>query len=341
MAARQCLVTGGAGFIGSHLVERLLQMGWRVRVFDNFSTGKSANLATVLDRIELVRGSITDESPTRDAVDGCDVVFHLAALPSVARSLADPLTSHHVCATGTLQVLDAARQAGVRRLVYAASSSAYGGTPGALRTEADPVAPLSPYAASKLAGEHYCEACTTVYGLETVRLRFFNVFGPRQDARSPYTGVIALFAAALLEGRVPSIQGDGLQSRDFTYVANAVQALVRAATAPAAVGQVYNIGNGEATTVLGLVRRLNEILGTHVEPTHGPARPGDVRHSQADITRARRDLGYEPAIPFAEGLQRTVAALVAEDWRENRISNSEQGISNVEGIQLSGASTHS
>jgi UDP-glucose 4-epimerase len=309
MATRQCLVTGGAGFIGSHLVERLLAKGWRVRVLDDFSTGKLDNLAGTFPQFELHRGSITDEDAARAATQDCEVVFHLAALPSVARSLADPLTSHHVCATGTLQVLDAARRAGVRRVVYAASSSAYGGTPGTVRTETDPVAPLSPYAASKLAGEHYCEAFTTVYGLETVRLRFFNVFGPRQDARSPYTGVIALFAAAVLEGRRPSVQGDGLQSRDFTYVGNAVQALLSAADAPAASGQVYNIGNGESTTVLELVRRLQSIVGRAAEPEHTAARPGDVRHSRADISRARRALGYEPRVSFAEGLRRTVQAL--------------------------------
>jgi UDP-glucose 4-epimerase len=309
MAARQCLVTGGAGFIGSHLVEQLLQENWRVRVLDDFSTGRLENLEAVLPCVELVRGSITDPATARASAGDCDVVFHLAALPSVARSLADPATSHTVCATGTLQALDAARRVGVRRLVYAASSSAYGSTPGALRVETDAVAPLSPYAASKLAGEHYCQAFSAVFGLETVRLRFFNVFGPRQDARSPYTGVIALFTAALLEGRRPNVQGDGLQSRDFTYVANAVQALLRAADAPAASGNVYNIGNGETTTVLGLVHRLNEITGCRLAPLHGPPRPGDVRHSQADISRARRDLGYAPSVSFGEGLRRTVAAL--------------------------------
>jgi UDP-glucose 4-epimerase len=305
---RYCLVTGGAGFIGSHLVEQLLDNGWNVRVLDNLSTGKANNLQTLAQRIDFIQGSINDSSVLRPAVAGCEVVFHLAALPSVARSLVDPMTTHEVCATGTLSVLDAARQMGVRRVIYAASSSAYGGTPGALRSESDPVAPLSPYASSKLSGELYCQSFTTVYGLETVRLRFFNIFGPRQDARSPYTGVIALFAAAMLAGKRPSVQGDGLQSRDFTYVENAVQAVIRAADAPAAVGKVYNIGNGGSTTVLDLVAHLNGILGTNLAPVHAPARAGDVRHSQADISLARQDLGYEPRVDFVEGLRRTVAA---------------------------------
>jgi UDP-glucose 4-epimerase len=306
---RYCLVTGGAGFIGSHLVEQLLGSGWNVRVLDNLSTGKANNLKSLGQQIDFIQGSINDTSVLRPAVAGCEVVFHLAALPSVARSLVDPMTTHEVCATGTLSVLDAARQMGVRRVIYAASSSAYGGTPGALRSESDPVAPLSPYASSKLAGELYCQSFTTVYGLETVRLRFFNVFGPRQDARSPYTGVIALFTAAMLAGKRPSVQGDGMQSRDFTYVENAVHAVIRAADAPTAVGRVYNIGNGGATTVLALVAHLNEILGTNLVPDHAPARAGDVRHSQADISLARQDLGYEPRVDFVEGLRRTVAAL--------------------------------
>lgn len=306
--ARTCLVTGGAGFIGSHLVDRLLAESWKVRVLDNLVTGKQSNLNQVADRIELIRGSILDVDMMRRAVSDCEVIFHLAALPSVARSVTDPLASHHVCATGTLEVLDAARQAGVRRLVYAASSSAYGGTPGTLRREDDPIAPLSPYAAAKLAGEHYCQAATQVYNLETVRLRFFNIFGPRQDAASPYSGVIALFCKMMLEGRAPSIQGDGLQSRDFTYVANAVDALTKAATAPKAVGQVYNIGNGANTSVVDLVKQLNMLLGTSLEPVFGPARPGDVRHSLADVSRARQDLGYEPAVSFQEGLRRTLDA---------------------------------
>ncbi len=305
---RYCLVTGGAGFIGSHLVEHLVAAGWNVRVLDNLATGKANNLSHLASRIDFIQGNINDFSVLKPATAGCDVVFHLAALPSVARSLVDPMTTHEVCATGTLSVLDAARQMGVRRVLYAASSSAYGGTPGSLRVESDPIAPLSPYASSKLSGELYCQSFTTVYGLETVRLRFFNVFGPRQDFRSPYTGVIALFIAGMLAGKRPNVQGDGLQSRDFTYVANAVQALVCAADAPAAVGKVYNIGNGETTTVLNLVEHLNAILATDLAPIHGPARAGDVRHSQADISLARADLGYDPAVTFAEGLRRTVDA---------------------------------
>ena len=306
---RQCLVTGGAGFIGSHLVEQLLCDGWKVRVLDNLSTGKAINLKSLAQPIDFIQGSINDQSVLRPAIAGCDAVFHLAALPSVARSLVDPMTTHDVCATGTLSVLDAARQMGVRRVVYAASSSAYGGTPGTLRSETDPIAPLSPYASSKLAGELYCQSFTTVYGLQTVRLRFFNVFGPRQDARSPYTGVIALFIAAMLAGKQPTVQGDGLQSRDFTYVENVVQALIRAADAPAAVGKVYNIGNGATTTILQLVQNLNDILGSNLPPLPGPARAGDVRHSQANIALARQDLGYDPKVSFVEGLSRTVESL--------------------------------
>jgi UDP-glucose 4-epimerase len=311
---RHCLVTGGAGFIGSHLVEHLANSGWKVRVIDNLATGKASNLTALANRIDFIQGSINDAALLRPAIAGCDTVFHLAALPSVARSLVDPMTTHDVCATGTLSVLDAARQMGVRRVVYAASSSAYGGTPGSLRKETDPIAPLSPYASSKLAGEMYCQSFTTVYGLETVRLRFFNVFGPRQDARSPYTGVIALFIAAMLEGKRPSVQGDGLQSRDFTYVENVVQALTRAAISPDAVGKVYNVGNGVTTTVLQLIEHLNQILDCKLDPIFGAARAGDVRHSQADISAAREDLGYDPAVTFAEGLERTVASLRSLMW---------------------------
>ena len=305
---RKCLVTGGAGFIGSHLVEALVAEGHQVRVLDDFSTGKRENLHAVAGRVEVVTGSVTDPQAVRSAAAGAEWVFHLAALASVQKSVEDPLASHEVCATGTLHVLNAARAAGARRVVYAGSSSAYGPLSEGRRTEDDPVLPLSPYAAAKLAGEHYCRSFTTVYGLETVRLRFFNIFGPRQDASSPYSGVIAIFIAALTAGRTPTVHGDGLQSRDFTYVADAVQALRRAAEAPAAVGHVYNIGLGRQTTVLDLVHHLNRLLGTQVQPTHGPARAGDVRHSVADITRAQRDLGYAPAVTFEEGLRRTLEA---------------------------------
>jgi UDP-glucose 4-epimerase len=300
------LVTGGSGFIGSHLVETLLGAGHDVRVLDDFSTGRAENLQPFKGRVDVQRGSILDAEAVRRAVADREVIFHLAALPSVSRSVEEPLLSHQVCATGTVQVLDQARRAKVRRVVYAASSSAYGDIAGAVRHEDEPVSPMSPYAAAKLAGEHYCRCFTTVYGLETVRMRFFNIFGPRQDPKSPYTGVIALFIAAMVEGKPVKIEGDGLQSRDFTYVANAVQACIKAADAPAAVGNVYNVGTGGSTTVLDLVKHLNDILGKSVKPEHVAPRPGDVRYSQADITRARRELGYEPDVSFVEGLRRTL-----------------------------------
>jgi UDP-glucose 4-epimerase len=301
-----CLVTGGAGFIGSHLVEGLTAAGRRVRVLDDFSTGLLDNLAHVRPAAEVLEGNVADEATAARAVEGANVVFHLAALASVQRSVEDPAATHHVCATGTLNVLNAARKAGVRRVVYAASSSAYGVPAGEEQTERDPVAPLSPYAAAKLAGELYLEAFAATYGLETVRLRFFNIFGPRQRADSPYSGVIALFAAALQEGRTPIIFGDGLQSRDFTYVTDVVQALLKAAERPGVSGRVYNIGTGRATTLIYLLAALNRLLGTSIKPKHDPPRPGDVRHSRADISAARHDLGYEPAVEFEDGLAETL-----------------------------------
>jgi UDP-glucose 4-epimerase len=301
------LVTGGAGFIGSHLTEALVGAGHFVRVFDNLSTGKRDNLSSVQQQIESVQGDITDSQAVRRAVADCDWVFHLAALPSVVHSVEHPLSSHAVCATGTLNLLDAARRAKITRVVYAASSSAYGNAPGSIRDENDPLEPLSPYAAAKLAGEHYCQCFTATYGLETVRLRFFNIFGPRQDPSSPYTGVIAIFASVMLRGQPPRIDGDGLQSRDFTYVGNAVQALCKAAVAPAAVGNVFNIGNGVSVNILELVSSLNAILGTSIQPVFGPPRPGDVRHSQANISRARQDLDYDPKVSFLDGLRLTLA----------------------------------
>jgi UDP-glucose 4-epimerase len=301
-----CLVTGGAGFIGSHLAEVLTARGRRVRVFDNFSTGLRENLAHLRPPPEVFEGDLAEADAVARATEGASLVFHLGALASVQRSVEDPGTTHRVCATGTLNVLDAARRAGVRRVVYAASSSAYGIPAEADQTEAEPIRPLSPYAAAKLAGELYAAAFTATYGLETVRLRFFNIFGPRQRADSPYSGVIALFAAAMGDNQPPTVYGDGLQSRDFTYVTDAVQALVKASTAPAASGQVYNVGTGRSVTVLELVAALNRLLGVHLAPRHGPPRAGDVRHSRADIGQARRDLGYQPAVVFEEGLKQTL-----------------------------------
>jgi UDP-glucose 4-epimerase len=275
-------------------------------VFDDFSTGLRDNLSHLKPAPEVYDGDVASPVVLARATEGVGVVFHLAALASVQRSVEAPADTHRVCATGTLNVLDAARRAGVRRVVYAASSSAYGIPSGEVQTELDPLLPLSPYAAAKLAGELYMQSFTTTYGLETVRLRFFNIFGPRQRADSPYSGVIALFAAALREGRTPTVFGDGLQSRDFTFVTDVVQALTRAAEAPRASGQVYNIGTGRGTTLLQLIDALNRQLGTNIAPKHAPARPGDVRHSRADISSARRDLDYEPAVRFEDGLAQTL-----------------------------------
>jgi UDP-glucose 4-epimerase len=303
------LVTGGAGFIGSHLVDALVARGQRVRVLDDFSTGLRGNLAHHASKIEIVEGSLTDPEAAAKATAGIAVVYHLAALASVARSVEAPLVSHAACATGTLNLIDAARKAGVRRVVYAASSSAYGGASSENgQTEDTPIKALSPYAAAKLSGELYMEAFTATYGLETVRLRFFNIFGPRQRADSPYSGVIALFIAAMSAGKAPTVHGDGLQSRDFTFVANAVQALMKAAEAPKSVsGNVYNIGVGASISVLQLVESLNKLLGTNLTPVHAATRAGDVRFSKADISRTRRDLGYAPDVAFEEGLKQTLA----------------------------------
>jgi len=306
------LVTGGAGFIGSHLVDDLVRRGGRVRVFDDFSTGLRVNLTH--PAVEVVEGSLTDPAAVGRAVAGAGVVYHLGALASVARSVENPAATHAACATGTLNLLDAARRGGVRRVVYAASSSAYGGAGGAGGQAEDlPVAAKSPYAAAKFAGELYMQAFAHAYAIETVRLRFFNIFGPRQRADSPYSGVIALFTAGMIAGRAPTIQGDGTQSRDFTFVANAVQALTKAAAAPGVSGNVYNVGTGRSVSVLDLVAALNRVLGTAHAPTFGPTRAGDVAFSQADISRTRADLGYAPAVDFEDGLARTV------EWYLNSI----------------------
>ncbi len=300
---RNVLVTGGAGFIGSHLVDALIARGDNVRVLDNFSTGKRANLDGPPHRLEIIEGDLTDRNAVLEAVQDVHVVFHQAALASVPLSVERPLDTHATCVTGTLNLLDAARRAGVRRLVYAASSSAYGDQPTSSKRETDPPAPISPYGAAKLAAEYYCQAFTATYGFETVCLRYFNVFGPRQDPDSPYSAVIPLFMTAILNGRRPRIFGDGHQSRDFCYVANVVYANLLASEAPEASGRVFNIACGQSISLLQLLRQLNEQLGTDVTPIHEPARPGDVRESMADITLARQVLGYEPVVGFGEGLR--------------------------------------
>jgi UDP-glucose 4-epimerase len=305
--SKLCLVTGGAGFIGSHLVEALTAAGRPVRVFDDFSTGDRGNLAHVRPAPEIVEGSLINAAAVERAVQGCDVVFHLGAVASVAKSVEDPLGNHAVNATGTLNVLDAARHRGVRRVVYAGSASAYGAASDPEGQDEDtPLCALSPYAAAKLAGEFYCQSFAASYPLETVRLRFFNVFGPRQRPDSPYSGVIAIFTAALSSGGRPAIHGDGLQSRDFVAVSDVTKALLLAADTPGVSGRVYNVGTGNSVTVLDLVRELNRLLGTGIEPVHGPARVGDVRHSRAKIGRIGRDLGYRPEVSFEEGLRRTL-----------------------------------
>ncbi|HEV2950326.1 MAG TPA: SDR family oxidoreductase [Gemmataceae bacterium] len=299
-----CLVTGGAGFIGSHLVDGLLENGYAVRVIDNLSTGNLANLAHVRDRIEMIEGDITNSQTVNSAMHGVELVFHQAALASVPRSVADPVSTNRVCVDGTLNVLLAARDAKVKRVVYAASSSAYGASASLPKRETDLTLPLSPYAVAKLAAEHYCAAFTEVYGLETVRLRYFNIFGPRQPPDSPYAAVIPLFFEAMLAGQSPVIYGDGQQSRDFTYVADAVQANLRAATAPKASGKVYNVACGSRTSLLELVAKINALLGTKLHAIHEKPRPGDVKHSQADITPAKTELGYVPQFDIDQGLQK-------------------------------------
>jgi UDP-glucose 4-epimerase len=308
----QVLVTGGAGFIGSHLVDALLNQGDTVRILDNFSTGSAANLLAARRRAEIIDGDITELDAVRAAMGGVEVVYHQAALASVPRSIRDPMATHRTCVDGTLNVLLAARDAGVRRVIYAASSSAYGGSPRMPRVESDPTAPVSPYAVAKLAGEMYCAAFSNVYGLETVRLRYFNVFGPRQTPNSPYAAVIPCFVQALSTGQLPLVHGDGQQSRDFTYVTDVVQANLRAATAAGVCGRVYNIACGRRTSLLEVLGHLNVLLGTTIEPTFGPPRIGDVRDSQADITRAVEELGYEPTTDVQTGLSHYV-----EWWRQD------------------------
>jgi UDP-glucose 4-epimerase len=301
-----CLVTGGAGFIGSHLVEALVAEGHQVRVLDNFSTGDRANLASVQDKIELLTGDLLDLDIVQDAMNDVEVVFHHAALPSVHRSVVDPLATHQACANGTLHVLLAAREARVRRVIYGGSCSAYGDTHAVPHGEHGALHPVSPLAVAKLTGEMYCGAFTAVYGLDTVRLRYFNVFGPRQPCGHPYSAVIPHFLEAMVAGKRPVIHGDGKQSRDFTYVDDVVQANLLAADAPRVSGRVYNIGCGRSITLLDLIERINTLLHTEVRPIHTPSRPGDVRHSHADISRAQADLGFCPCTDLDHGLRRCI-----------------------------------
>jgi len=300
------LVTGGAGFIGGHLAHRLVELGHTVRVIDNLSTGRRENLTDIMDRITFIEGDITDGEVMARAVDGADYVLHQAALPSVPRSVADPITTDWNNTRGTLTVLVAARDAKVKRVVQACSSSAYGDTPTLPKVETMQRAPLSPYACSKAVGELYGCAFHATYGLEYVGLRYFNVFGPRQDPKSQYAAVIPKFITAYLKGEPPTVFGDGTQSRDFAFIDNVIQANLKACTAAGAPGKIFNIACGERIDLLGVLNQLAEIFGKRVEPVFDPSRAGDVKHSLADIGLARKILGYEPEVKFAEGLRRTV-----------------------------------
>jgi nucleoside-diphosphate-sugar epimerase len=300
-------VTGGAGFIGSHLCGALVARGAAVRVIDNLISGKRANLAAIAGKLEFIEADISDFSAIRTAFEGVSVVFHQAAIPSVPRSVAEPRLNHDVNVNGTFNVLMAAREAGARRVVYAASSSVYGGNPVLPKTEDLCPSPMSPYAAAKLVGEYYCQVFTRAYGLETIALRYFNVFGPRQDPTSPYSGVISKFITALLAGERPVIYGDGEQTRDFTYVDHVVDANIRAGDLGEASGDIVNIGTGNKTSLKELLSRLQRVIGTNLTPRFEAPRSAEPRDSQADIGRARRLLGYEPFVPFDEGLARTVA----------------------------------
>jgi nucleoside-diphosphate-sugar epimerase len=300
------LVTGGAGFIGSHLAEELLRRGHRVRIVDSLITGNRRNLE-ILKGAEFQEGDLAEAGVAERTIAGVDYVLHQAAIPSVPRSVKDPVTSNRANITSTLNVLVAARDAGVKRVVYAGSSSAYGNTPTLPKREDMPTNPLSPYALQKLVGEQYCQLFTTLYGLETVTTRYFNVFGPRQDPGSPYSGVISLFATALLERRQPVIYGDGEQTRDFTFVANVVDGVLRCCDAPNVAGQMMNLATGGRISLNELLRTMNRIQGTDLQAIYREPRAGDVKDSQADITKAGTLLSYRPLVDLEEGLRRTLA----------------------------------
>ncbi len=302
------LVTGGAGFIGSHLVRRLVEQGQKVRVLDDFSSGKPENIADVRDRIELIEGDVSDPEVCSRACRGVQIVFHQAAVPSVPKSVADPGTSHHANINGTFNMLLAARDMGVRRVIYAASSSAYGESETLPKIETMPTSSLSPYAVHKLTGEMYCSVFATCYGLETIALRYFNVFGPHQDPKSQYAAAIPAFVTSIIKGDPPTIYGDGEQTRDFTYITNVVEANMLAAGVPKTNGEIINVACGEHITVNEIIRLINENLGTNVAPNYVDPRPGDIKHSWADIQLAQQVIGYKPITGFAAGLK------LAIDW---------------------------
>lgn len=306
------LVTGGAGFIGSNICKRLVSQGCFVRVIDNLLTGKKSNLSAIIDKIEFIEADMGDEKVARSAMKDIDVVLHQGALPSVPRSVDDPAATHKHCVDATFTLLLAARDAGIKRFVYASSSSAYGDTPTLPKIETMPVKPLSPYAVAKLVGEYYCSVFNTVFGLETVSLRYFNVFGPNQDPTSQYAAAIPAFVTAILRDKPPTIYGDGEQSRDFTYVDNVVDANLLAARARQTKGEVVNIACGQAVTVNEIIEMINDIVGKKVVPVYTDPRPGDIKHSLADISLAKKLIRYKPAVSFKQGLE------IAIDWyRDN------------------------
>ena len=306
------VVTGGAGFIGSHIVEELLLRNEKVAIIDNFSTGKRDNVKPFEGKAEIIDTDLADAKNLAQIIKGADYVIHQAAIPSVPKSIIDPVKSHHANVNGTLQLLVACREAGVKRVVYASSSSLYGDSPTLPKHEGMMPNPLSPYGAQKLFAEMYCQVFTKAYGLETVSLRYFNVFGPRQDATSQYSGVLALFIPAVLQGRRPTIYGDGEQSRDFTYVKNVVEANLLACKAPGVGGQVFNVACGDRITVNSMLQQINKITGKDISPVYAEARAGDIKHSQADIRLAKERIGYQAKVSFEEGLRNTI------DWyRQN------------------------
>ncbi len=306
------LVTGGAGFIGSNICTKLVSQGCFVRVIDNLLTGKKSNLTAIIDKIEFIEADMGDENIARMAMKDIDVVLHQGALPSVPRSIDDPVATHKHCVDATFTLLLAARDAGIKRFVYASSSSAYGDTPTLPKVETAPASPLSPYAVGKLVGEYYCSVFYKVFGLETISLRYFNVFGPHQDPTSQYAAAIPAFVTAILKDQQPTVFGDGLQSRDFTYVDNVVEANLLAARAKHTAGEVVNIACGQAVTVNEVIDIVNELLGKNIKPLYTDPRPGDVKHSLADITAAQKLLAYKPTVPFKQGLK------LAIDWyRDN------------------------